>query len=146
MNPTLHYTFIAPETPPERRLGASVQLCPVAAGWPSPAEDYVEKHLDMHKLVVRNPSATFFVYATGDSMLRAGIHEGDLLVVDRSLDARPGKVVIASYEGDLTVKRFVRRGKRSFLVPENDGYPEFEISGREDVCIWGVVTYVLHQL
>ena len=128
--------------PPSRPL----LLCPVAAGWPSPAEDYIEGTLNLHEHLVRNGPATFFVKAGGDSMIGAGIHEGDLLVVDRSLASRPGRVVIACLEGEFTVKRLEKRGKRLFLVPENPAYEAIDITEREDVAIWGVVTNVIHPL
>jgi len=121
-------------------------LCPVPAGWPSPSEDYIEDALDLHKLAVRNPASTYFVKALGHSMIGTGIHDGDLLVVDRSQEARPGKVVIAVVDEELTVKRLIKRGGRLILAPENPEYPEFDITGRDDVALWGVVTYVLHQL
>lgn len=121
-------------------------LSPVRAGWPSPAEDYIDSQINLHEIVVRNPAATFFLRASGDSMLGVGIHDGDLLVVDRSVDAAHNRVVIAALEGELLVKKLARRENRVFLVPANPDYPEIEISNREYVHIWGVVTYVLHKL
>lgn len=121
-------------------------LSPVNAGWPSAAEDYIDGQINLHELVVRNPAATFFLRASGDSMTGAGIHNGDLLVVDRSAEACHNKVVIAALEGELLVKRLVRRGHRVFLAPANPVYPEIEITHREYVHVWGVVTYVLHKL
>lgn len=121
-------------------------LCPVAAGWPSPAEDYVEDTLNLHKYAVKNEAATYFVRAAGDSMTGAGIHSGDILVVDRSVEARPGKVVLAAVEGEMTVKRLVRHKGRLLLKPENPEYKALDITDNEDVAIWGVVTYVLHAL
>lgn len=130
----------------EKRVGAPVFLCPVPAGWPSPAEDYVEENLDLHRHVVRNEPATFFFHASGDSMLGAGIHDGDILVVDRSLQAVSGKVVIAAVDGELTVKRLVKKGETLLLVPENPDYQPIDITRHEETYIWGVVTYVLHAL
>ena len=142
-----------PELPPiftpadleEDRAGRP-QLCPIPAGWPSPADNYVEDTLDLHRLAVRNPAATFFMRVIGDSMLGAGIHNGDLLVVDRSRPPTSGKVVVAIVDGELTIKRLVKRKEKTFLCPENPAYPEIDISDREETSIWGVVTYVLHQL
>ena len=130
----------------ENRAGNPLYLCLVPAGWPSPAEDYVEERLDLHKLAVRNQASTFFLHASGDSMIGAGIHDGDLLVVDRSVNPVSGSVVIAALDGDLTVKRLAVRGCRRFLQPENPRYKTIEITDREDVYVWGVVTYVLHKL
>ena len=94
------------------REGVPLFLCPIPAGWPSPAEDYVEDTLDLHKFAVRNEAATFFLRASGDSMTGAGIHDGDILVVDRSISPVSGKVVIIAIDGELTVKRLVKKGKR----------------------------------
>ena len=121
-------------------------LSAVQAGWPSPADDYIDQQLNLHELAVRNPAATFFLRAAGDSMLGAGIHDGDLLIVDRSVDATHNRVVIAALDGELLVKKLVRRGNRAWLAPANPDYPEIEITAREYVHIWGVVTYVLHKL
>ena len=131
---------------PEGREGLPLFLSPVKAGFPSPAEDYVDRKLDLHEYLVHNRAATFFLRAQGDSMLGAGIHDGDLLIVDRSVEAAHDRVVIAALDGELTVKRLVRRKGRVLLAPENPDYPEFDITEREYVHIWGVVTYVVHKL
>jgi len=106
----------------------------------------VDRKLDLHEYLVHNRAATFFLRAQGDSMLGAGIHDGDLLIVDRSVEAAHDRVVIAALDGELTVKRLVRRKGRVLLAPENPDYPEFDITEREYVHIWGVVTYVVHKL
>ena len=126
--------------------GLPFYLSPVEAGFPSPAEDYTEQKLNLHRYVVRHEAATFFVRAHGESMINAGIHDGDLLVVDRSIAAEHNRVVIAALEGELTVKRLIRKDGRVFLVPENPEYPEFDITMHEHVHIWGVVAYVIHKL
>ena len=118
----------------------------VAAGFPSPAEDYVEGSLDLNTYLVKHPAATFFVRVTGDSMIGAGIHPDDLLIVDRSLEPADKKVVIAVVEGDITVKRFRRRGGRVFLEPENDAYAPLEVTDGMAFEVWGVVTSVVHPL
>lgn len=125
---------------------APLYLAPVQAGWPSPADDYIDQQINLHELMVRNPPATFFLRAAGDSMLGCGINDGDLLVVDRSLDAGHNRVVIAALDGELLVKRLLRRGNRVYLTPANPEYPEIEITAREYVHIWGVVTYVVHKI
>ena len=121
-------------------------LSPVQAGFPSPAEEYMERPLDLHEHLVRHKSATFFLRASGQSMINAGIFDGDLLVVDRIIPASHNKVVIAPLDGELTVKRLVRRNGRVLLVPENPDYPEIDITEHEYIHIWGVVTYVIHKL
>lgn len=118
----------------------------VAAGFPSPAEDYVEGNLDLNSYLIKHPAATFFVRVTGDSMIGAGIHPDDLLIVDRSLEPVDRKVVIAVVEGDLTVKRFRRRGGRVFLEAENEAYAPLEVVDGMNFEVWGVVTSVVHAL
>ena len=118
----------------------------VAAGFPSPADDYVEKNLDLNELLVQKPAATFFVRAQGESMLGAGIHPNDILVVDRSLEAVPGKVVICAINGELTVKRLDRVNDQWQLKAENSDYADIVIHDELELVIWGVVTNVIHAL
>lgn len=118
----------------------------VSAGFPSPADDYMEGKLDLNDLLVRNPAATFFVRVTGDSMTGAGIHSGDILVVDRSLQPKDGSVVIAVLNGELTVKRLTYLGRKVFLYPENPAFKPIEIKELMDFEVWGVVTNVIHSV
>ena len=118
----------------------------VAAGFPSPADDYVEKSLDLNELLVQKPAATFFVRAQGESMLGAGIHPNDILVVDRSLDPVPGKIVICALNGELTVKRLERADGQWQLKAENPAYTDIVIYEALELVIWGVVTNVIHAL
>ena len=120
--------------------------CGVSAGFPSPADDYLEGTLDLNEHLIREPAATFFVRAKGDSMIGAGIHDGDLLVVDRSAEPRDGRVVIAVINGELTVKRLVRKKETAWLEPENPAYQPISFNEGDDVRIWGVVTNVIHPL
>jgi DNA polymerase V len=117
----------------------------VPAGFPSPADDYVDRGLDLNELLVRHPAATFFVRVTGDSMTGAGIHSGDVLVVDRAETARDGSVIIAALNGELTVKRFNRGSGRVFLVSENSDYAPLEVTGEMNFEVWGVVVHVIHS-
>lgn len=117
----------------------------VQAGFPSPADDYIERYLDLNTEYIKHPSATFLVTATGDSMVDAGIYSGDVLVVDKSLDAIDGKIVIAAINGELTVKRLSRKNSRVQLLPANPQYKPIDITDEQDVVIWGVVTLVLHK-
>ena len=118
----------------------------VSAGFPSPAADYEQDRLDLNRHLVKNPAATFFVRVTGDSMIGAGIHDGDLLVVDRSIEPRDKNIIIAVLDGELTVKRiWLRRGKIT-LVPENENYLAHEITTENEFEVWGVVTNVIHKL
>ena len=120
--------------------------CGVSAGFPSPAEDYVKGRLDLNELMVQHPAATFFVRVAGDSMLGAGIHHDDILVVDRSLEPGHGKVVIAVVNGELTVKRLFQQHGVVRLLAENPDYPPLELTEETACEIWGVVTFVVHSL
>ncbi|CAI8412034.1 MAG: LexA repressor [SAR116 cluster bacterium MED-G04] len=120
--------------------------CAVAAGFPSPADDHLEGSLDLNEYLINKPAATFFVRVSGDSMIKAGIHEDDILVVDRSIEPRQGRIVIAAVEGQLTVKRLDRKGGQTRLMPENDSYSPIVIADDNDMVIWGVVTSVIHKV
>jgi DNA polymerase V len=126
------------------KLELPLQTCAVPAGFPSPAEDYIEQKLDLNSYLVTHPAATFFVRASGDSMLGASIQDGDLLIVDRAIEASHNDIVIAVVQGEITVKRLhYLRGKIS-LVPENDSYKTITINEHSELHIWGVVTNVIH--
>ena len=118
----------------------------VAAGFPSPADDYVEKSLDLNELLVQKPAATFFVRAQGESMLGAGIHPNDILVVDRSIAPLPGKIVICTLNGKLTVKRLERHNGQWQLKSENPAYADIVVHEELEMVIWGVVNNVIHAL
>ena len=118
----------------------------VSAGFPSPADDYKEKKLDLNDLLIRQPEATFFAKASGDSMIGAGIHDGDMLIVDRSITPSDGKIVIAVVNGELTVKRFKVSGRNAQLHPENPKYSPINLSEGDSISVWGVVTNVVHSL
>ena len=118
----------------------------VAAGFPSPADDYIEKTLDLNDLLIQKPAATFFVRAEGESMLGAGIHPNDILVVDRSIEPVVGKVVICALNGELTVKRLKSIGSEIVLGAENPTYADITVQEEIDFMIWGVVTNVIHSL
>lgn len=118
--------------------------CAVSAGIPTCADDHIQETVDLHQHLVPHPSSTFCLRVQGDSMIKAAIHEGDLLIVDRSLEARCGKIVIASVDGHLTVKRLQKLDGRTVLMPENDNYAPIEITEDQHVVILGVVTNVLH--
>lgn len=119
----------------------------VPAGFPSPAEDYIEKYLDLNELLIKHPSATYFVKVSGNSMIEAGIHDGDILIVDRALEPKNNDIVIAIVDGELTVKRLVIKDNKIYLYPENSNYKPIEIDSEErDLLIWGIATYVIHKL
>ena len=125
------------------------------AGFPSPAEQYLEPPLDLNELLVKRPAATFFVRVEGDSMINAGIHDKDLLVVDRSLTPANGDIIIASVDGEFTVKTYrtgVKTGadgrKHRFvaLEPANPDYPTITVRPGQELLLYGKVTAVIHQL
>lgn len=117
----------------------------VRAGFPSPADDYVEAWLDLNEHLIEHREATFFVQASGDSMTGAGIQEGNLLVVDRALEPRHGDIVIAVVDGELTVKRLEKRRGKIRLIAENPAYAPIEFKDGQELVIWGVVTSVIQK-
>jgi DNA polymerase V len=121
-------------------------LVPVSAGYPSPADDYLDGALDLNQHLIAHPTATFFVRVAGESMREAGIHSGDVLIVDRALTPTDGSVVIAVVNGDLTVKRLSKRRGQLRLMPENAQYPPLPITETTAFEVWGVVTYVIHRV
>ena len=118
----------------------------IAAGFPSPADDYVEARIDLNRHLIRHKEATFFLRVQGDSMINAGIHDGDLLIVDRAIEPASGKIVIAALDGELTVKRLSIKGDTVRLLPENPAYPAIEIGSEQALVIWGVVIHVIHSV
>ena len=133
-------------TPFARRKDLSLPLfsARVQAGFPSPADDHLERSIDLNEELVRHPAATFFVRVKGESMLDAGIQSGDILVVDRSLTPTDRKIVVAMIDGEFTVKRFRNQEGRIFLEAANEQFPAMEISGDQELVVWGVVSFVIH--
>ena len=120
----------------------------VAAGFPSPAENYIEEKLNLDKHLIKNKESTFFVRVSGDSMINVGIFDNDILVVDRSLIPVRQSIVIASIDGELVVKKIVKdKIKKDFyLKSENKNYPDIRLNSNSDTMIWGIVTYTIHSL
>jgi len=118
----------------------------VPAGFPSPADDYVETSLDLSEHLMGKKEATFFVRVAGDSMTEAGIHNGDILVVDRSVEPEDGSVVVAALDGELTVKRYEVRSGYPYLMPEASGYDPIPIRDGQELVVWGVVQHVVHKV
>lgn len=123
-----------------------LSVASVSAGFPSPADDFIDTKLDLNEHLVKHPASTFFVRASGDSMIDAGIHSGDILIVDRSLEPYDNAVIIAVLEGELTVKRLHYSGKRILLLPENTAYKPIDVTENEEFRVWGVVTSVIHKV
>ena len=121
-------------------------LSRISAGFPSPADDYIENNLSISELLIKNQLSTFLMKASGESMIEAGINDGDVLVVDRSLEARSRDIVIAIFEGNLTVKRLIIKADNpAILKSENPLYKNILISEYTELEIWGVVTSAIHQ-
>lgn len=130
----------------ERRIALPLFSAKVAAGFPSPADDYVEGALDLNALLIERPAASFFVRVTGDSMTGAGIFPGDIVLVDRSLEPRNGQIVIAVLNGEMTIKRLRRTREETWLEPENAAYPVLRVSEDDAFEVWGVVKNAIRFL
>lgn len=142
-----------PEPPPSQRpaehpekISIPLFAHSVQAGFPSPADDYAVDSLDLNAHLIRNKEATFFLRCKGHSMVGAGIHDNDLLLVDRSLTPFHGHIVIAVVDGEFTVKRLFKRGGITRLIAESPDYVPIEFSEGQELLIWGVVTNVIHRL
>ena len=121
----------------ETSIGTGIPF--LSAGFPSPAEDFTELSISLDKYLIQNPAATFMAYANGNSMVRVGIHHGDILVIDRSLSARDGDVIIALLHGEFTVKQVSIINSSLFLVPRNPQYSSVKITSEMGFEVWGVV-------
>lgn len=131
---------------PETKQELPLVLARIAAGFPSPADDFIEQKLDLNQYLIKHPAATFFVRVEGESMIDAGIHSGDILIVDKALEVTDNKIIIAHINGEFTVKRIHGQGKKLFLMPESPHFEPLEITEDMDFDVWGVVTYVIHHV
>ena len=118
---------------------------PVRAGFPSPADDYIERRLSLDEHLIANKDSTFFVRASGNSMVGAGIFDGDIMVVDKGLDAKVGDIIIAVVDGEFTVKYLAEREGQTYLKPANHRYKDIEFKDGQELVIWGVVTSTIKQ-
>ena len=118
----------------------------ISAGFPSPADDFKDSRISLDSELVKNKEATFYARVSGDSMIGAGIEDGDLLVIDRSLQPENGKIAICLVDGDFTVKRIKKEKNRLYLVPENKKYKAIELKEENELIIWGVVEYVIKKV
>ena len=144
--PGLRLTFHPAATGP--RVLVPLATDAVKAGFPSPSENYLAPEIDLNDLLIQHREATFYVRISGDSMTDAGILDGDLAVVDKSLAAKDGDIVIAFVNGEFTIKQFrlAPGGEKGRLVAWNNRYPSIEVCAYDDFRIWGVVTHVIHPL
>lgn len=120
--------------------------CSVSAGFPSPADDYIHRGLDLNQYLIQRPSSTFFFRMKNDAMIRGGIFAGSLLIVDRSLEPRNNKIIVFQYEGEFLVRRYTAKDRLITLFAENKNYPNITVTQDSSFLLWGVVTSVIHQL
>lgn len=118
----------------------------VPAGFPSPAEDFMDLDINLHEYLVQHPSATFCVRVIGNSMIKAGIHSGDVMVVDRALEPKSNNIVLAVLDGEFTVKRIKKNNEQLYLIPENNQFYPIAITQEMNFQVWGVVTHVIHKV
>jgi DNA polymerase V len=119
---------------------------PVSCGFPSPAQDYIETSLDLNERLITKPASTFFVRTKGDSMQNAGIFDGDLLIIDRSVSAKHNHIVLAILNGEFTLKKLMQKNGQTLLIAENQKYSPISITEDCDFQVWGVATYCIHKL
>jgi len=133
--------------PLETRISIRLPLvsASVEAGFPSPADDHLERGIDLNEELISHPAASFLLRVNGESMRDANIHTGDVLIVDKSLVPVDRKIVVAMIDGNFTVKRFRKRGDRVFLEAENPEFNPIEVTDGQELTIFGVVTYIIHQ-
>ena len=117
----------------------------IAAGFPSPAEEYLDLALDLNKELIRHPAATFYARVKGDSMVDAGIQDGDLLVIDKALEPKEGSIAVCYLDGEFTVKRLAVREECVYLMPANAEFKPIKITEENDFLVWGLVAYVIHK-
>ena len=142
----MHITSLHPMSRVSALLRLPFSLSTISAGFPSPAEPYLDRPLDLNELLITHPAATFFVRVQGDSMRNAGIRDGDILIVNRAQTAKSGDIVVALLFGEFTVKRWLRTPTMQKLMAENSNYPDIPIKEESDFTIWGVVTHAIHML
>tara|TARA_B100000925_G_C21636712_1_gene315402 strand:- start:76 stop:510 length:435 start_codon:yes stop_codon:yes gene_type:complete len=118
----------------------------ISAGFPSPADDFKEIRISLDRELVKNEESTFYARVSGDSMIEAGLDDGDLIIIDRSLNPENNKIAVCFLDGEFTVKRLIKRGNKLYLKPENSGYKEIKIENENELLIWGIVTYVIKSL
>ena len=118
----------------------------ISAGFPSPAEDYIELGIDLNKYLIKNPISTFFLRVSGSSMNNAGIYNNDLLIIDRSINPKPGHIVAALLDGEFTLKRLIKKQDNYYLRADKENYPAINLYEYLDIQIWGVAIYSIHEL
>ena len=118
----------------------------IKAGFPSPAADFDETRISLDKALVKNPDTTFYAKANGQSMKGAGIDDGDIMVIDRSIEPRNNKIAVCLIDGEFTVKRIKKTKEELLLIPENSDFQPIKINEDNQLVIWGIVTYVIKKV
>ena len=118
----------------------------IHAGFPSPAEDYTEPVLDLNRYVIKNPASTFYARISGDSMVGVGIQDGDIVVIDKSLEPTNDQIAVCFIDGEFTLKRIHTENGRLFLMPHNPNFPSIEITEENNFQVWGIVTYIIKKM
>ena len=136
--------FLKPKE--ENSMGQWLVEQGISAGFPSPADDFKEIRISLDNELVKNKEATFYAKVSGDSMTGAGLDDGDLLIIDRSLSPENGKVAVCLIDGEFTVKRIVKNKGKVYLIPENKKYDKIELKEESELIIWGVVEYVIKKV
>ena len=137
-------TFLKPQKGDE--LGQWLIEQGISAGFPSPADDFKEIRISLDNELVKNKDATFYARVSGESMVGAGLDDGDLIVIDKSLDPKNGKIAVCLVDGEFTVKRIKKEKDRLYLMPENKKYKPIELKEENELIIWGVVEYVIKKI
>jgi len=144
MNKENNLEFFTPKK--ENGIGQWLAEEGISAGFPSPADDFKETRISLDRELVKNKEATFYARVSGDSMVGAGLEDGDLLVIDRSKNPENGKIAICLVDGEFTVKRIKKEKKKLYLIPENKKYEPIELKEENELIIWGVVEYVIKKV
>ena len=141
---TKYLTIYCPEK--SQLIGRPIVNEDIAAGFPSPAEDFMEVRISLDKELIKNKDATFYARVRGNSMIDANIEDGDLLVIDRSIESRNGKIAVCMIDGEFTIKRLKVEKKCVYLMPENKNYKPIKVTKENELIVWGIVTYVIKQV
>ncbi len=133
---------------PDAETGQEIPLSNerVAAGFPSPADDYAASGLDLNRELIKNPASTFYARVSGLSMIDEGINDGDLLVIDKSLEPYDGCLAVCYIDGEFTLKRFEKHKDYGMLIPANKEFKPIKVTAENDFCIWGIVTYLIKKV
>ena len=129
----------------KKSADVGLHISSISAGFPSPAEDHIDVSLNLNDYLVKHPSSTFYIYVKGDSMIGSGIYDGDLMVVDRSLEPQSNNIAVAVIDGEFTVKKIYKNKNQIYLLPDNKNYKPIHIKEGMDFQIWGIVTHSIHH-